>query len=175
MNGRFKRSIRHELFGIILLTLAVHVVVLLLAGSRLFELFYTASKSAELKSAARLIQKTCRDRPEDLFEVVNGVENRNTMTQIADALAIRVSSLTTAVNTLVRKGYLKRGGEPGDRRVIRVWLTPKGEEANRLHAQFHAKMVEEAASGLEAGELDTLLRSLRQLEHFFHDMSRQNQ
>ena len=101
------------------------------------------------------------------------VENRNT--QIADALAIRVSSLTTAVNTLVRKGYLKRGGEPGDRRVIRVWLTPKGEEANRLHAQFHAKMVEEAASGLEAGELDTLLRSLRQLEHFFHDMSRQNQ
>lgn len=103
------------------------------------------------------------------------VENRNTMTQIADALAIRVSSLTTAVNTLVRKGYLKRGGEPGDRRVIRVWLTPKGEEANRLHAQFHAKMVEEAASGLEAGELDTLLRSLRQLEHFFHDMSRQNQ
>ena len=103
------------------------------------------------------------------------VENRNIMTQIADALAIRVSSLTTAVNTLVRKGYLKRGGEPGDRRVIRVWLTPKGEEANRLHAQFHAKMVEEAASGLEAGELDTLLRSLRQLEHFFHDMSRQNQ
>ena len=103
------------------------------------------------------------------------VENRNTMTQIADALAIRVSSLTTAVNTLVRKGYLTRGGEPGDRRVIRVWLTPKGEEANRLHAQFHAKMVEEAASGLEAGELDTLLRSLRQLEHFFHDMSRQNQ
>ena len=103
------------------------------------------------------------------------VENRNTMTQIADALAIRVSSLTTAVNTLVRKGYLKRGGEPGDRRVIRVWLTPKGEEANRLHAQFHAKMVEEAASGLEAGELDTLLRSLRPLDHFFHDMSRHNQ
>ena len=102
-------------------------------------------------------------------------EDRNTMTQIADALSIRVSSLTTAVDTLVRKGYLERGGEPGDRRIIRVWLTPKGEEANRLHAQFHAKMVEEAASELEAGELDTLLRSLRQLERFFHDMSRQNQ
>lgn len=102
-------------------------------------------------------------------------EDRNTMTQIADALSIRVSSLTTAVNTLVRKGYLERGGEPGDRRVIRVRLTPKGEEANRLHTQFHAKMVEEAASELEEGELDTLLRSLRQLERFFHDMSRRNQ
>lgn len=102
-------------------------------------------------------------------------ENRNTMTQTADALAIRVSSLTTAVNTLVRKGYLERGGEPGDRRVIRLWLTPKGEEANRLHAQFHARMVEEAASELEEGELDALLRSLRQLERFFYEMSRQNQ
>ena len=33
---------------------------------------------------------------------------RNTMTNVADELAIRVSSLTTAVNTLVRKGYLLR-------------------------------------------------------------------
>lgn len=99
---------------------------------------------------------------------------RNTMTQIADMLAIRVSSLTTAVNTLVRKGYLERGGEPGDRRVIRVRLTPKGEEANRLHARFHAHMVDSAASRLEEAELETLLRSLRQLDRFFHDMGRQN-
>lgn len=98
---------------------------------------------------------------------------RNSMTQIADALSIRVSSLTTAVNTLVRKGYLERAGEPGDRRVIRVLLTPKGEEANRLHAQFHARMAESAADRLEEGELDTLLRSLRRLDVFFHEMGRQ--
>jgi len=102
-------------------------------------------------------------------------EGRNTMTQIADALSIRVSSLTTAVNTLVRKGYLARGGEPGDRRVIRVLLTPRGEEANRLHAQFHARMADSAATRLEEGELDALLRSLRRLDRFFHDISRQNQ
>ena len=98
---------------------------------------------------------------------------RNTMTQIAEALSIRVSSLTAAVNTLVRKGYLERGGEPGDRRVIRVRLTPKGEEANRLHAQFHARMVEGAAAHLKEEELDVLLRSLSQLDHFFRDVSRQ--
>ena len=97
------------------------------------------------------------------------------MTQIADALAIRVSTLTTAVNTLVRKGYLDRGGEPGDRRVIRVFLTPKGEEANRLHAHFHARMADSAATKLEEGELEALLRSLRRLDSFFHEVSRQNQ
>lgn len=98
---------------------------------------------------------------------------RNTMTQVADALAIRVSSLTAAVNTLVRKGYLERGGEPGDRRVIRIRLTARGEEANRLHARFHARMVDGAASRLGEGELETLLHSLRQLDRFFHDMGRQ--
>lgn len=111
-----------------------------------------------------------------VLEAVGGLsaQGRNTMTQIADALAIRVSSLTTAVNTLVRKGYLERGGEPGDRRVIRVYLTPKGEEADRLHAQFHARMTDSAAAKLEEGELDALLRSLRRLDRFFHDMSRQD-
>ena len=110
-----------------------------------------------------------------VLEAVGGLtaQGRNTMTQIADALAIRVSSLTTAVNTLVRKGYLERGGEPGDRRVIRVYLTPKGEGADQLHAQFHARMTDSAAAKLEEGELDALLRSLRQLDRFFHDMSRQ--
>lgn len=100
-------------------------------------------------------------------------DGRNTMTQIADSLSVRVSTLTTAVNTLVRKGYLERSGQPGDRRVIRVLLTPKGEEANRLHAQFHARMVEDAAAKLEDGELEILMRSLRQLDRFFHKMSGQ--
>lgn len=41
------------------------------------------------------------------------VQARNTMTAIAEALSIRVSSLTTAVNTLVRKGYLERAASRG--------------------------------------------------------------
>ena len=111
-----------------------------------------------------------------VLEAVGGLtaSGRNTMTQVADALAIRVSTLTTAVNTLVRKGCLERGSEPGDRRVIRVFLTPKGEEANRLHAQFHVRMVASAATKLEDEELDALLRSLRRLDRFFHDVSRQD-
>ncbi len=100
-------------------------------------------------------------------------EGRNTMTQIADALSIRVSTLTTAVNTLVRKGYLKRGGEPGDRRIIRVTLTPRGQEADRVHEAFHAKMVQDASAGLTEDGLEVLLQSLHQLDHFFTEMGRQ--
>lgn len=102
-------------------------------------------------------------------------QTRNTMTAIADALSIRVSSLTTAVNTLVRKGYLERGGEPGDRRVIRVWLTEKGEQANSLHSQFHAHMIDRVTQGLSEQELDVLVQSLKNLSAFFQDMTSQAQ
>lgn len=98
-------------------------------------------------------------------------QSRNTMTAIADALSIRVSSLTAAVNTLVRKGYLERRGEPGDRRVIRVRLTEKGEQANQLHSQFHADMIAGVAQGLNEAELDVLVHSLEQLSRFFGSMT----
>ena len=68
-------------------------------------------------------------------------DGRNTMTGIADGLSIQVSSLTVAVNTLVRKGYLVRERENRDRRVIRVLLTEKGAEASRVHTQFYGRVV----------------------------------
>lgn len=98
-------------------------------------------------------------------------QSRNTMTAIADALTIRVSSLTAAVNTLVRKGYLERRGEPGDRRVIRVRLTEKGKQANQLHSRFHADMIAGVAQGLNEDELDVLVHSLKQLSRFFGSMT----
>lgn len=100
-------------------------------------------------------------------------EDRSTMTAVADSLSIRVSSLTAAVNTLVRKGYLERRGVPEDRRVIRIFLTEKGEAANRLHSAFHAKMIESVASRLGDMELEILTASLRQLDQFFNEMLRQ--
>ena len=108
-----------------------------------------------------------------VLEAVNDLtaQSRNTMTAIADALSIRVSSLTAAVNTLVRKGYLERRGEPGDRRVIRIRLTEKGGQANQLHSQFHADMIAGVAQGLNEEELNVLVHSLEQLSRFFGSMN----
>lgn len=99
-------------------------------------------------------------------------QGRSTMTCVADELSIRVSSLTTAVNTLVRKGYLQREGVPGDRRVIRLRLTEQGEQANALHTQFHARMIRGAAEQLSEAELEVLTLSLSRLDLFFSEMVR---
>lgn len=79
MSGRFKGSIRRELFGLFLAVLALHSLVLLAVGSRLFHRFYVNGKVSELKSAAKMIQRAYRDKPEELFEVVDRVEDRNTI------------------------------------------------------------------------------------------------
>lgn len=95
---------------------------------------------------------------------------QNTMSIIAERLAIQVSSLTTSVGTLVRKGYLARQADPKDRRIIRIVLTEKGEEANRFHSEFHAHMIRGVAKRCSEEELDVLTQSLDRLGSFFQEM-----
>ncbi|MCI8514513.1 MAG: winged helix DNA-binding protein [Lachnospiraceae bacterium] len=102
----------------------------------------------------------------------HSLSGQDTMAAIADTLSIRASSLTASVNTLVRKGYLSRIHDEEDRRLIHIALTEKGEEANRLHSEFHTQMIRGAVKGLSETELAVLLQSLTQLNHFFTDMIR---
>jgi DNA-binding MarR family transcriptional regulator len=37
-------------------------------------------------------------------------------------------TLTSVVNTLVREGYVERRRDPGDRRVVRLYVTDKGRQ-----------------------------------------------
>ena len=99
-------------------------------------------------------------------------DGRNTMTGIADGLSIQVSSLTVAVNTLVRMGYLVRERENRDRRVIRVLLTEKGAEASRVHTQFYGRVVHRVCSRLNEEESQVLVQCLRQLDELFDSLKR---
>lgn len=73
------------------------------------------------------------------------------------------------------EGLPGAGRRAGDRRVIRVLLTDKGEQANALHSQFHARMIDSATQGLTEQELDALIQSLKNLSAFFQDMTTQAQ
>lgn len=56
-----------------------------------------------------------------------GLGEGNNMSTIAKKLNITVGSLTTAVNSLVKKGYVDRFRSKEDRRVVYVRLLEKGE------------------------------------------------
>lgn len=102
-----------------------------------------------------------------VIEAVAQAGDNNSMSAIAAELDITVGSLTVAVTTLVRKGYLQRSTASYDRRIVQVVLTEKGYAANDHHAAFHRKMVDSVMERIDQNQLDTLTALLEQLEHFF--------
>ena len=104
-----------------------------------------------------------------ILEAATALEpsGRNTMTAVAGALHISVGALTTAVDTLIRKGYLERGSDPGDRRVVRIFPTEIGREANARHETFHRDMLEGVERVLAEDDLERLTLALARLSEFF--------
>lgn len=98
---------------------------------------------------------------------------RNTMSQIAARMGITLGALTTAVNVLVRKGYLARGGDENDRRVVYASLTPSGEAALAIHEAFHRRMIGDIMAVLDDASLAALTRSVEVLDGFFQNLTQE--
>lgn len=96
-----------------------------------------------------------------------GMYTEKTMSEVAQSLKITVGTLTTAINKLIRKGYVERKRIEEDRRVVLIKLTKKGKLAYRLHDKFHKDMVNTAIEGLEKDEEELLISSLSKLNNFF--------
>jgi len=72
-------------------------------------------------------------------------------------------SISVAVDRLVKKGLVSRKDHPGDRRVRRVKLTPKGRALITRGFGDHAAAMENVASVLSKKERLTSLRLLKKL------------
>lgn len=96
-----------------------------------------------------------------------GLSGENTMSSVAKKLKITAGSLTTAVNALVRKAYVKRERSEEDRRVVDIALTEKGEKAFYHHEQFHRQMTNAVIEKLDDEEIDALVKMLKDISAFF--------
>lgn len=89
------------------------------------------------------------------------------MSSVARAVSVTTGTLTIAVNSLVRKGYVKRVRSEEDRRVVLVSLTDKGYRAYQHHANFHEEMIRAVRADMSEEELAVLVKSLKKLDAFF--------
>ena len=96
-----------------------------------------------------------------------GLDQDRKMSDIAHAQKITLGSLTTSMNSLVKKNYVVRSRSEEDRRVVYVHLTEKGERAYHHHADFHKKMVEAVIEQLKEDEVPVLIKCLERLCVFF--------
>ena len=90
------------------------------------------------------------------------------MSSIAAKLKITVGSLTTSMNSLVKKGYVKRERSEKDRRVVFIQLTNKGRMAYHHHAEFHRQMTEAVLAELNEDETEVLVKALDGLRKFLY-------
>ena len=91
----------------------------------------------------------------------------NRSSAIAQWLHVTLSTVTTSVNVLTRKGYLLRQRDPQDRRVARLLPTELGWQANQIHQDFHRQMVAAVVDRLEEEELPVLVRALSAITTYF--------
>ncbi len=96
-----------------------------------------------------------------------GVDEHRNMSAIAHKLSVTVSTLTTNMNGLEKKGYIIRERSLEDKRVVYVVLTEKGKKAFYHHRDFHKKMIKAIVKDLSEEELEILYRCLVNLTSFF--------
>lgn len=98
--------------------------------------------------------------------VAVGSGRPKTMTNVATTLGISVSTLTTAVNKLLKKGYMERFRDENDKRIVRLSLTENGRTVIRKHEEYHDQVVGEALRRLSKNERNRLERVLTEIERF---------
>ena len=96
-----------------------------------------------------------------------GIGAPKNMSSIAKELSVTVGTLTIAMNSLVKKGYVVRRRGDADRRVVYISLSDRGRSAYEHHARFHREMIQSVMEELEPGELETLIRALTRLNDWF--------
>lgn len=105
-----------------------------------------------------------------IIEAIGVGELRN-MSVIAHDLSVTVSTLTTNMNGLEKKGYIIRERSRTDKRVVHVKLTDKGRKAFFHHRDFHKKMIRAIVKDLSGEEMEVLYRCLVNLSGFLESDS----
>ncbi|WP_297133478.1 MarR family winged helix-turn-helix transcriptional regulator [Terrisporobacter sp.] len=96
-----------------------------------------------------------------------GTEGNRTMGEIAHDLRITVGTLTTAINRLIKKGYVERKRIEEDRRVVLVSLTESGKAVFLTHSVFHKEMIDEILENFQGEDLEVLNKILEKAIRFF--------
>ncbi len=96
-----------------------------------------------------------------------GVGQERNMSDTARNLKITSGTLTTAIDNLIKKGYVQRKRSVEDRRVVKIKLTDKGVEAFKVHEEFHIDLVTSALHELNEEEENLLAKVLSNIDIFF--------
>ena len=137
-------------------------------------LVYLFNEIWELEEQA-IITEEFKDITNNDMHVIEavGLEGNN-MSAIAKKLNITMGSLSTAMNSLVKKHYAERNRSERDRRVVNIRLTAKGRKAYASHREFHDRMTDVVLAHLNEEQVKVLAQALENLTDFFKNYGKES-
>lgn len=126
----------------------------------------------ELEQKA-IITERFKDISNNDMHIIEAIGDKvaKNMSTVAKSLKVTVGTLTIAINSLVKKGYVNRVRSEKDKRVVLISLTNIGKEAYQHHKRFHEKMISATLDGLDETETQVLVKALTNLNTFFKNYS----
>ena len=103
------------------------------------------------------------------IHVLEAIRNSEqpTMSKVSERLRVTMGTLTTSVNTLVKKGYITRKRGVEDRRMVFFSFIDEAISALVIHDKFHDEMIESIFEDLKIEEDEVLMKSLENVNEYF--------
>lgn len=101
-----------------------------------------------------------------ILEAINLTEIP-TMSRVANKLRVTIGTLTTSVNTLVKKNKVIRRQDELDKRRTFLELTESARKVLEIHDEFHNEMIEQGIKDLKIEEDKVLIKSLENIKNYF--------
>jgi len=83
--------------------------------------------------------------------------------QLARQLGLSTPTVTRAATRMESAGLLRREPHPGDRRLVRLWLTPRARELEGVIGPEMQALTEQTLAGFGAAERAELIAALRRI------------
>lgn len=96
-----------------------------------------------------------------------GIDKPKKMSEIAKIMSVTTGTLTKAVDSLEKKGYVQRQRSRQDKRVVNITLTQQGVTAFRHHEKFHQDMIAFILEHVSEEESRVLRHALERLMGYF--------
>ena len=119
---------------------------------------------------AELRRRLADDCTMPRFDLLANLEREDgqTLAALSRRMLVTAGNLTGLVDRAERDSVVERRPDPSDRRLSRVWLTPKGRELVQSLLPAHATHVSELLGTLDAVERRDLRRLLGKLRDSLH-------
>jgi DNA-binding MarR family transcriptional regulator len=96
-------------------------------------------------------------------------DDGQTLAELSRRMLVTAGNLTGLVDRAERDAIVERRPDPSDRRLTRVWLTPRGQKLAQKAIARHAELAEEILAPLEPREREELRRLLGRLREVLDD------